>query len=115
MQTLTLGDVGISRVVEIGRSSFPTSQMLPESDAGRIAAHHRWLKPHFFDETTGDLGSRIQTWIVRTPRHTVLVDTGVGNDKERGDNPLWNRRTGGLLDLSLIHISEPTRLLSISY
>src|SRR5678815_2338107 len=98
MQTLTLGDVGISRVVEIGRSSFPTSQMLPESDAGRIAAHHRWLKPHFFDETTGDLGSRIQTWIVRTPRHTVLVDTGVGNDKERGDNPLWNRRTGGLLD-----------------
>ena len=98
MQTLTLGDVGISRVVEIGRSSFPTSQMLPESDAGRIAAHHRWLTPHFFDETTGDLGSRIQTWIVRTPRHTVLVDTGVGNDKERGDNPLWNRRTGGLLD-----------------
>ena len=41
MQTLTLGDVGISRVVEIGRSSFPTSQMLPESDAGRIAALRR--------------------------------------------------------------------------
>ena len=98
MHTLTLGDVSISRIVEIGRSSFPTAQMLPESDAGRIASHHRWIKPHFFDEVTGDLGSRIQTWIVRTPQHTVLVDTGVGNDKDRGDNALWNRRSGGFLD-----------------
>lgn len=98
MHTLTLGDVSISRIVEIGRSSFPTAQMLPESDAGRIASHHRWIKPHFFDEVTGDLGSRIQTWIVRTPRHTVVVDTGIGNDKDRGDNALWNRRRGGLLD-----------------
>src|SRR5512138_2325842 len=98
MHTLTLGDVSISRIVEIGRSSFPTAQMLPESDAERIASHHRWIKPHFFDEVTGDLGSRIQTWIVRTPRHTVMVDTGIGNDKDRGDNALWNRRRGGLLD-----------------
>lgn len=98
MQSLTLGDVTISRVVEIGRSSFPTAQMLPESDAGRIASHDRWIKPHFFDEATGDMGSRIQTWIVRTPSHTVLVDTGVGNDKERGENALWNRRSGGFLE-----------------
>src|SRR5258706_9123994 len=98
MHTLTLGDVSISRIVEIGRSSFQTAQMLPESDAGKIASHHRWIKPHFFDDVTGDLGSRIQTWIVRTPQHTVLVDTGVGNDKDRGDNALWNRRSGGFLD-----------------
>src|SRR6266403_3321263 len=98
MDTLTLGDVSISRIVEIGRSSFPTAQMLPESDAAKIASHHRWIRPHFFDDVTGDLGSRIQTWIVRTPRHTVLVDTGVGNDKDRGDNALWNRRSGGFLD-----------------
>src|SRR6266851_285059 len=75
MHTLTLGDVSISRIVEIGRSSFPTAQMLPESDAGKIASHHRWIKPHFFDDVTGDLGSRIQTWIVRTPRQTVLVSS----------------------------------------
>jgi glyoxylase-like metal-dependent hydrolase (beta-lactamase superfamily II) len=98
MNTLTLGEVTISRIVEIGRSSFPTAQMLPESNADQVARHHRWIKPHFWDDTTGDLGSRIQTWIVRTPEHTVLVDTGVGNDKDRGDNALWNRRSGGYLD-----------------
>jgi len=56
MHTFTLGDISISRIVEIGRSSFPTAQMLPESDAGRITSHHRWLKPHFFDEVTVDIG-----------------------------------------------------------
>jgi len=98
MHTLRLGEVTISRVVEIGRSSFPTVQMLPESSAEQIARHDRWIKPHFFDDVVGDLGSRIQTWIVRTPRHTVLIDTGVGNDKARGDNALWNKRSGGFLD-----------------
>ena len=98
MHTLTLGEVSISRIVEIGRSAFPTTQMLPESDAGRIVQHHRWIKPHFFDDVTGDLGSRIQTWIVRTPQHTVLVDTGVGNDKSRHETELWNKRSGGYLD-----------------
>ena len=98
MPTLTLGEVSISRIVEIGRSAFPTSQMLPQSDAGRVAHHHRWIKPHFWDDVTGDLGSRIQTWIVRTPEHTVLVDTGVGNDKERHETALWDHRRGGYLD-----------------
>jgi glyoxylase-like metal-dependent hydrolase (beta-lactamase superfamily II) len=98
MHTLTLGEVAISRITEIGRSAFPTTQMLPESDAGRIVQHHRWIKPHFFDDVTGDLGSRIQTWVVRTPEHTVLVDTGVGNDKIRHETDLWNKRKGGYLD-----------------
>ena len=98
MHTLTLGEASISRIVEIGRSAFPTTQMLPESEADRIARHHHWIKPHFFDDVVGDLGSRIQTWIVRTPQHTVLVDTGVGNDKSRHETALWNRRNGGYLD-----------------
>src|SRR5258705_864031 len=72
--------------------------MLQESDARRIVQHHRWIKPHFFDDVTGDMGSRIQTWIVRTPQHTGLVDTGGANDKIRHETDLWNKRKGGYLD-----------------
>jgi glyoxylase-like metal-dependent hydrolase (beta-lactamase superfamily II) len=72
--------------------------MLPGSSAAEVARHHGWLKPHFFDDAVGDLASRIQTYIVRTPEHTVLVDTGVGNDKSREDNALWHRRQGTYLD-----------------
>jgi glyoxylase-like metal-dependent hydrolase (beta-lactamase superfamily II) len=98
MDAIQLGPVTISRVVEIGRSSFPTAMMLPGSDAGKIAAHLSWMRPHFFDEATGDIGSRIQTWVVRTPRHTILIDTGVGNDKQRAENPIWHLRRGTFLE-----------------
>jgi len=35
---------------------------------------------------------------VRTPRHTVLIDTCIGNDKERRGSPLWHMRHGTFLD-----------------
>jgi glyoxylase-like metal-dependent hydrolase (beta-lactamase superfamily II) len=98
METIRLGDVTITRVVEIGRSAYSTAAMLPESTPEAIAKHHHWLKPHFFDESVGDLGSRIQSYVVRTPRHTVLIDTGVGNDKRRDGAPDWHRRHGSFLD-----------------
>src|SRR5262249_20946228 len=61
--------------------------MLPDSTPEAVAAHYSWLKPHFFDESTGDLGSRIQTVVVRTPEHTVVIDTCVGHDKGRARSP----------------------------
>jgi glyoxylase-like metal-dependent hydrolase (beta-lactamase superfamily II) len=98
MTTLTLGEVSLARVIEIGRTTFPTTSMLPDSTAEGVARHHAWLRPDFWDETTGDLGSRIGTWVVRTPEHLVLIDTGVGNDKRREPNPLWHLRRGTFLD-----------------
>jgi len=95
---LTLGDVTIDRVVEIGRSSYPTSAMLPDSTPEAIARHHAWLKPDFWDDAVDDLGARIQTWIVRTPQTTVLIDTGVGNGKTRPGSPAWHLREGAWLD-----------------
>ena len=98
MKSMKLGEVAISRVVEIGRSSFPTTSMLPESTAEAIARHHAWLKPAFWDEATDDLGSRIQSYVVRTPEHTILMDTCVGNDKHREGAPAWHMRKGSYLD-----------------
>jgi glyoxylase-like metal-dependent hydrolase (beta-lactamase superfamily II) len=97
MKRFRLGEVEITRVVEIPRSTYPTTDMLPESDAGVIARHRAgWLAP-FYDESTGDLGSRIQSYVVRTPAETVLIDACVGNDKAR-ENALWNMRKGMWLD-----------------
>jgi len=98
MDLIRLGDVTITRVVEIDRSFFPTANMLPESTPESIAKHDSWLRPHFYDTATGDIGSRIQSYVVRTPRHTVLIDAGVGNDKHRADVPLWHMRNGTYLD-----------------
>ena len=72
--------------------------MLPDSTPEALARHHAWLKPDFWDDAVGDLGARIQTWIVRTPRTTVLIDTGVGNGKARPDSPVWHLREGAWLE-----------------
>jgi glyoxylase-like metal-dependent hydrolase (beta-lactamase superfamily II) len=95
---MKLGEVTVTPVVEIGRSSFPTASMLPDSRADAVAAHYSWLKPHFFDEAVGDLASRIQTYLVKTPEHTIVIDTCVGNDKRREGSALWHMRAGGYLD-----------------
>ena len=81
MQTMKLGEVAISRVIEIDRSSFPTASMLLRLERRCHRRPPSLALPHFFDERTGDLASRIQTYVVKTPRHTILIDTGVGNDK----------------------------------
>jgi glyoxylase-like metal-dependent hydrolase (beta-lactamase superfamily II) len=97
MTTIRLGDVEIIRVVEIPRSTYPTSDMLPASDAAAIARHRAGWLGAFYDASTDDLGSRIQSYVVRTPDETVVIDTCVGNDKAR-ENPLWNQRDGTWLD-----------------
>jgi len=98
MPPITLGDVSVRPVVEIPRSSFATTSMLPDSTADAVARHHRWLRPHFWDEGTNDLGSRIQSFVVKTPRTTVLIDTCIGNDKNREGSALWHMRRGTFLD-----------------
>jgi glyoxylase-like metal-dependent hydrolase (beta-lactamase superfamily II) len=106
VSAIKLGEVTIDRVVEIWRSSFPTAMMLPESTPEAIAAHHDWLKPHFFDDAVGDLGSRIQTYVLRTPTRTILVDTGVGNDKRRDGSAAWHLRRGSFLaDLAALGVT----------
>src|SRR4030095_16878652 len=96
--TTRLQDLTTTRVIEIPRSYNPTPSMLPDSSPDAIARHHRWLKPDFWDDVERDMGSRIQSYVVKTPKHTFVIDTGVGNDKERHDVPAWNRRQGTYLD-----------------
>ena len=92
-----VGNVRISRIVEMeitGGSLF----ILP--DATREAClDYPWMQPHFMDEN-GDLIMSIHALVVDTGKRRILVDTCIGNDKERA-LPNWNRlQTSFLEDLS---------------
>ena len=91
-----LGTVKISRVVELevtGGSRF----ILP--DATRDACRgYRWMIPHFMD-TAGNLVMSIHALVVDTGTRRIVVDTCIGNDKER-DIPAWSHlQTSFLADL----------------
>ncbi len=89
-----VGDVVIKRIVEIesvGGSRF----ILP--DATREAClEHEWLQPHFMDEK-GNLKMSIHALVVDTGGKVILVDTCVGNDKQR-NIPAWSNLQTNFLE-----------------
>ena len=91
-----IGDVEISRVVELevtGGSRF----ILP--DATRDACLPlTWMRPHFMDEA-GNLIMSVHALVVDTGDTRIVVDTCIGNDKQRSI-PAWsNLQTSFLEDL----------------
>ena len=91
----TIGRVTITKVVEletIGHTRF----ILPL--AGREEIQRLpWLIPHFATED-GRLKMSIHALVVETPTRRIVVDTGLGNDKQHRTVPTWNDRKGPFLD-----------------
>jgi glyoxylase-like metal-dependent hydrolase (beta-lactamase superfamily II) len=84
----TIGDVRVTRIVELEMSSggkFLMNEATPDA----IQAIP-WLSPHFA-EPDGRLKMSIHALVVETPTRRIVVDTCIGNDKPRnllGGNPL---------------------------
>src|SRR5262245_63148624 len=55
--------------------------MFPAYDPINGKRHLAELDPEVFDPASGKMVITYQTYIVRTPRHTVLIDTCTGEDK----------------------------------
>ena len=56
-----------------------------------------WLIPHFATEE-GRLKMSIHSLLVETPSRRIIVDTGLGNDKQGRNVPTWNNRKDPFLD-----------------
>ena len=98
MRDLTLGRLRVSAVVERAGPTRPT-WLLPDAAPEALERHREWLVPHFLDEK-GRLLQSIHAFVLRAPGMTALVDTCVGNDKDRGGRaPFHMMRTNFLDDL----------------
>ena len=83
MTPLHLGPVRIDRIVEIEGLGYEPTFFFPESTLDEFHAELGWLAPHFWDTAANTYKRSIQCYLVRTERHTILVDACVGNDEER--------------------------------
>ena len=91
----TVGKVKITKIVEletIGSTRF----ILPLASNEEIRKLP-WLIPHFATEE-GRLKMSIHSLVVETPSRRIVVDTGLGNDKEGRNVPTWNNRKGPFLE-----------------
>ncbi|GAA0450860.1 MBL fold metallo-hydrolase [Streptomyces olivaceiscleroticus] len=88
---ITLGNVSVTRVWEyFGSVDMTPDTFFPESPKEVWVDGASWLAPHFLDSDTNIVNSAIQTWLLRSEGKTILVDTGVGNHKERPYAPVWS-------------------------
>ena len=55
-----------------------------------VEKHRDWLMPRFIDPESMMVTLCIQSYIIKTAHHTILVDTCVGNHKERPARPSWH-------------------------
>jgi len=91
----TVGKVKITKVVEL-ETVGSTRFILPLAINEEIRKLP-WLIPHFATEE-GRLKMSIHSLVVETPSRRIVVDTGLGNDKEGRSVPTWNNRKGPFLD-----------------
>jgi glyoxylase-like metal-dependent hydrolase (beta-lactamase superfamily II) len=96
MRDLTLGRLRIDAVVETAGPTRP-SWLFPAVTAEAVARHRDWLAPHFLD-AEGRLLQSVHAFVVRTPDLTMVVDTCIGNDKDRGGRRPFHMLRTGFLD-----------------
>lgn len=94
MGGLTLGALEVQGLADLDRFDIPLSMLLPGADAADFAGVP-WIGG---DVLSGDtLHLKIRSWLLRVGGRVILVDTCVGDHKERPRRPDWHRRDGGVL------------------
>jgi glyoxylase-like metal-dependent hydrolase (beta-lactamase superfamily II) len=81
----------VHRIVEIVAPFKPALEFLPALTPALLDENRSWLQPHSLGP--GDIFNLCyQSYIVRTPQHTILVNSGLGNDKLR-TRPEWHMKS----------------------
>lgn len=87
---LTAGNIEILRIVEYPAMGFDTRMFFPGLTDEMLAENRPWLEPVYLDPATGRTLLCIQSYVVRTRHHTILVDTCIGNHKNRPNRPMFH-------------------------
>jgi glyoxylase-like metal-dependent hydrolase (beta-lactamase superfamily II) len=96
--TIALGDVQITGVFEQPTLGLPRDFAFPDPDDSLWRNHRDWLEPKFWDPHNDVVQMSVRTWVVRSEGATILVDTGVGNDRDRPGMPVFDHLNTTYLD-----------------
>jgi glyoxylase-like metal-dependent hydrolase (beta-lactamase superfamily II) len=101
MQATRIGDFEVHRVTEFEGPFIAPETFFPNFDAEVLKERPDMALPSLIDPATGKLVFSFHCFIVKTGRHTILIDSCLGNDKERPTRPQFHRlRTPFLADLA---------------
>jgi glyoxylase-like metal-dependent hydrolase (beta-lactamase superfamily II) len=95
MGRVQFGHALVARVLEL-QFDLKTS-FFPRTPPSGWQDNSDLLVPHFFDPDTEQWHIAIQSWVIEVDGMTVVVDTGVGNDRQRPHMPPLDHLNTGFL------------------
>jgi len=109
--TWTIGEATITRIEEqLGFASRPPEQYLDGFERDTLARHLDWLVPHHYSTEHDRLITSIHSWLIRTSRHTILLDSCAGNHKNRPGFPRMHQLETPFLDQLRRAGAEPEQI-----
>jgi glyoxylase-like metal-dependent hydrolase (beta-lactamase superfamily II) len=91
--SFTVGDLTIHRVIEQETSFLSAADMFPALTPELLAENRAWLQAAKALDESDTLVLCFQSYVVKTPHHTILIDSCIGNDKPRPTRPNWHMKT----------------------
>jgi glyoxylase-like metal-dependent hydrolase (beta-lactamase superfamily II) len=95
MSRVQFGHAHVARVLEL-KFDLKTS-FFPRTPPSGWQDNSDLLVPDFFDPDTDQWHIAIQSWVIEVDGLTVVVDTGVGNDRQRPHMPPLDHLNTGFL------------------
>ena len=86
------GDLTIHRIIEQETTFLPALELLPGLTPEVLAENRGWMREAGALDANDVLILCFQSYVVKTPHHTILIDSCIGNDKPR-PRPKWNMKT----------------------
>jgi glyoxylase-like metal-dependent hydrolase (beta-lactamase superfamily II) len=86
---IKVGNITIHRIVEQEGPFFDVLTFFPTLTKELLEANRAWMQPRFMSPQD-QLMLCIQSYLVQTLQHNILIDTCVGNHKPRPARPFWN-------------------------
>ena len=71
---ITLQDITIYQVVEQQGPFFDVMEFFPTLTKELLEVNRPWLQPTFVDPVSGRLVLCVQSFIIKTPHHNILID-----------------------------------------
>ncbi|PNQ03965.1 MBL fold metallo-hydrolase [Sphingobium sp. SA916] len=81
IKAFELGDIRIDRIEDVVGIKVPFDQLLVGLPDDAIDHNIDWLVPYHYDPLSQSALTAVQSWVVRTPRHVILIDTCFGSGK----------------------------------
>jgi glyoxylase-like metal-dependent hydrolase (beta-lactamase superfamily II) len=89
----SVGDLTIHRVVEQETTFLPALDLMPGLTPEVLSENRAWMRQANALDEQDTLILCFQSYVIKTPHHTILVDSCIGNDKARPQRPKWNMKT----------------------